>query len=88
MKVSKKVRKSFCDKILSLLEPMGGVIAIESEEEIRFYKNDIIFGSIVNNIVYLTISDDRQVQISKKTLKEPDEFLKKATKAYWIASRM
>ena len=74
--------------IRDLLKPMGSgdMEYLIYEEKLILQKNRTTFGKIEDRNVYLLNNDKNFYQVKKNILKNPDEFLKAATRSYWISS--
>lgn len=78
----------FHEKVLVLLEPMGEVQAIKAQQDKNEYnllKDNVEFGKIKDQSVFLKQNKTQFKKVNEKILKSPDCFLREATKAYWIA---
>ncbi len=75
--------------IRDLLKPMGSDIEyLVYEEKLILQKNGATFGKIEDRKVYLLNDDKNFYQVETEILENPDEFLKAATKSYWISSKL
>lgn len=72
-------------KIQLLLEPMGKVNYLISDTALFFEKDNITFGKVAKDKVYLVDKNGLFQQIESKILNIQDEFLKEATQSYWSA---
>lgn len=82
-----KLKKSnnLIQQILLLLKPMGDVNYLITDDSLDLKKEDYVFGKLVNDKVYLVDDNKTFQRIDNNMLNTEDEFLKEATKAYWIA---
>jgi len=82
-----KLKKSnnLIQQILLLLKPMGDVDYFITDNSLELKKEDHIFGKIINDKIYLIDGNESFQQIDNNLLNTEDEFLKEATKAYWIS---
>ncbi len=74
-------------QIKMLLEPMGDVNYIITDNTLLFKKDNITFDKINNDNIYLIDNTGTFQKLKPSILKDKDKFLKAATQAYWIASR-
>jgi len=82
-----KLKKSnnLIQQILLLLKPMGDVDYFITDDSLELKKEDHVFGKLVNDKIYLVDDNKTFQRIDNNILNTEDEFLKEATKAYWIA---
>jgi hypothetical protein len=66
--------------------PMGNVVSTIQYNSILFKKDNILFCKINNDKIYLMDDIHAFRPVNSHILKNPDEFLQEATKAYWIAA--
>lgn len=78
------------DKILSMLEAMGGVRIVHNKNQKCSFlvKNEVKFGRIEKDGCFLINPNSRNLKkVSNTILNCPDQFLQAATKAYWAGSQ-
>lgn len=79
-------------RILSMLESMMNVQLMPSNDEKTYWmvKDTVKFGFINNNCkVFLFDNKSKDFkQVKRDLMLSPDDFLQKATKAYWAAANM
>ena len=73
-------------EIKMLLEPIGNVNYLIKDSILLIKKDDVVFGKINNDNIYLIDNTGTFKQIDPSILKGEDAFLKAATKSYWSAS--
>lgn len=64
---------------------MGAVDYFITDDSLELKKEDHVFGKLINDKIYLIDGNESFQQINNNLLNTEDEFLKEATKAYWIA---
>lgn len=64
---------------------MGDVNYLITDDSLELKKEDHVFGKLVNDKIYLIGGNKSFQQINNNLLNTEDEFLKEATKAYWLA---
>ena len=69
-------------KVLGLSASLGKVEYRIGKNLIGFYKNQVMFGKIENDIIYLLNSQNQFNKIDKELLEQEDLFTKQAQKAY------
>ena len=91
------VQEEFVAKILEILSPMPDVTPIKSKDHIVLYKNGVMFGKIIEQIVLLLSNGNKFIEVEseliarilrpKNQLDQSDcvTFLFKATKSWWLA---
>jgi hypothetical protein len=91
------VQEEFVAKILEILSPMPDVTPIKSKDHIVLYKNGVMFGKIIEQIVLLLSNGNKFIEVEseliarilrpKNQLDQSDcnAFLFKATKSWWLA---
>lgn len=81
-----KLNKSnnLIQKVLLLLKPMGDVDYLITDKSLMLKKDNSIFGKIVDKNIYLLDNEKLFRQIDTEILDIEDEFLKEATRSYWI----
>ena len=83
MKNSKKPN-NLIEQILLLLKPMGDVNYLITDDSLELKKENHVFGKLINDKIYLIDGNESFQRIDNNLLNTEDEFLKEATKAYWI----
>ena len=73
-------------QIKILLEPMGDVNYVITKSTLLLKKDNITFGKINNDNIYLIDNTGTFQKLKPSILKDKDKFLKAATQAYWTAS--
>ncbi len=73
---------TFEEKAIKKLEEVMSISLVEN----YFLKNQIKFGFVKDEDIYLVSDSNNMQKISKEILRDTDAFLMMATKAYWIAS--
>lgn len=73
-------------RIKSRIDCMGDISTQTKNDIVLFMKGDHIFGKLHNNKMSLMNDFGDFEGVSLKIISDIDEFLKKATQAYWIAS--
>lgn len=73
-------------RIKSRIDCMGGISTRTKNNIIEFVKGDHIFGKLHNNKMSLMNDCGDFREVSLNIIYDTDEFLKRATQAYWIAS--
>ena len=83
-KKAEKIRANFEDKIVKLLAGMGKVVTSRGKTTTYLLKNNVIFGTIIDNEVHLIDTSSNQYEIVKdEILEDKDAFLMQATKSYF-----
>lgn len=72
-------------KILLLLKPMGNIDYLIINDSLMIKKDNFIFGKIIGKNIYLLNNNNSFQQIDTNILNIEDEFLKEATRSYWIS---
>ena len=72
-------------KILLLLKPMGNIDYLITNDSLMIKKDNFIFGKIIGKNIYLLNNNNSFQQIDTNILNIEDEFLKEATRSYWIS---
>lgn len=83
-----KEKNSLLLEIISLLEPMGEITYLILGETLNLQKNEITFGKVKDDSIFLFDKFEEFRQIDSSILKTPDAFLKEATNAYWLATKV
>jgi hypothetical protein len=91
------VQEEFVAKILEILSPMPDVTPIKSKDHIVLYKNGVMFGKIIEQIVLLLSNGNKFIEVESELIarilrpknqldqSDCDAFLFKATKSWWLA---
>ncbi len=91
------VQEEFIAKILEVLSPMPDVTPIKSKDHIVLYKNGVMFGKIIEQIVLLLSNGNKFIEVESELIarilrpknqldqSDCDAFLFKATKSWWLA---
>lgn len=81
-----KLKKSnnLIQQILLLLTPMGAVDYFITDDSLELKKEVHVFGKLINDKIYLIDGNESFQRIDNNLINTEDEFLKEATKAYWI----
>ena len=91
------VQEEFIAKILEILSPMPDVTPIKSKDHIVLYKNGVMFGKIIEQIVLLLSNGNKFIEVESELIarilrpknqldqSDCDAFLFKATKSWWLA---
>jgi len=89
--------QEFVAKILEILSPMPDVTPIKSKDHIVLYKNGVMFGKIIEQIVLLLSNGNKFIEVESELIarilrpknqldqSDCDAFLFKATKSWWLA---
>lgn len=94
--MTKKINRNISlSNVLKALQSMGNVIATPIDENTTgLYKEELLFGLMTKEGLHLRSDEQKEYQVfqGKRYGKinisraDNDEFLKMATRAYWIAS--
>ena len=91
------VQEEFVAKILEILSPMPDVTPIKSKDHIVLYKNGVMFGKIIEQIVLLLSNGNKFIEVESELIarilrpknqldqSDCDTFLFKAPKSSWLA---
>ena len=91
------VQEEFVAKILEILSPMPDVTPIKSKDHIVLYKNGVMFGKIIEQIVLLLSNGNKFIEVESELIarilrpknqldqSDFDTFLFEASKAWWLA---
>ena len=91
------LQEEFVSKILEVLSPMSDVTAIKSKGHIVLYKDNVIFGRIIEQSVLLLSNGNKFMEVDTELINrllipknkidqsDCDAFLFKATKSWWLA---
>ena len=80
-----KKSNNLIQEVLLLLKPMGDVDYLITDDSLMLKKDTSIFGKIVGKNIYLLDNNKSFQQIDTNILNVEDEFLKEATRSYWIS---
>lgn len=80
-----KKSNNLIQEVLLLLKPMGDVDYLITDDSLMLKKDTSIFGKIVGKSIYLLDNNKSFQQIDTNILNVEDEFLKEATRSYWIS---
>ena len=73
-------------EIKSRIDCMGDISTQTKNDIVEFMKNEHVFGKLHNNKMSLMNDCGDFREVSLNIIYDTDEFLKRATQAYWIAS--
>lgn len=73
-------------KIKSRIDCMGDISTQTKNDIVFFMKGEQVFGKLYNNKMSLMNDCGDFQEVSINIIYDTDEFLKKATQVYWIAS--
>ncbi len=77
----------FLNNIIEVMSILPGFTTAQGEsDELHLYKDDVMFGIIVNNELKLIEKDNKFLAVTEQITNNKDDLLLAATKAYWIAS--
>jgi hypothetical protein len=91
------IQEFVAKKILEILSPMPDVTPIKSKDHIVLYKNGVMFGKIIEQIVLLLSNGNKFIEVESELIarilrpknqldqSDCDAFLFKATKSWWLA---
>ena len=89
--------QEFVANILEVLSPMPDITAIKSKGHIVLYKDGVMFGKIIEQIVLLLSNGNKFIEVESELIarilrpknqldqSDCDAFLFKATKSWWLA---
>lgn len=80
-----KKSNNLIQEVLLLLKPMGDVDYLITDDSLMLKKDTSIFGKIVGKSIYLLDNNKSFQQIDTNILNVEDEFIKEATRSYWIS---
>jgi len=91
------IQEEFVAKILEILSPMPDVVAVRNKGHIVLYKDNVIFGRIIEQSVYLLSNGNKFIEVETELITrllrpknqlnqyDLDTFLFEVTKAWWLA---
>lgn len=74
-------------ELMSLLKPMGKITYLIVDEALILEKDDVTFGKIQDDRIYLLDHLKTFKEVEQSILKTPDAFFMQATKSYWNAKK-
>jgi hypothetical protein len=91
------VQEEFVNTILDILSPISNITTAKSQGFVGLYKDNVIFGKIIEQSVYLLSNGKKFIEVETELITrllrpknqlnqyDLDTFLFEVTKAWWLA---
>jgi hypothetical protein len=91
------VQEKFVNTILDILSPISNITTAKSQRFVGLYKDNVIFGRIIEQSVYLLSNGNKFIEVETELItrllrpknkidqSDIDTFLFEANKAWWLA---
>jgi hypothetical protein len=91
------VQEEFVNTILDILSPISNITTVKSQGFVGLYKDNVIFGRIIEQSVYLLSNGNKFIEVETELITrllrpknqlnqyDLDTFLFEVTKAWWLA---